>query len=410
VLTFQERKKDFHRAIRKTRPPKDARSPHHSNLHAGFFCRGVQKMRAAWKTSFLRSTTLPTFFAIVFFSLVVGLFPFAFGVLGGVSRFLVFGRSSSWQTMHNADYINLSQVSDMDREANQCGLNELSKAAETLQPPMNVCMHSPTGGECVPVSVSFESRSHSPTGGELVPVSVSIQSSPNPGRFGQGKPSPTVPSNRGHFGLRNAPTDSTPNKTPRTAVSVEYATSEGFRQAPHTPVSVGGTSRARHSSVHDLLLSSQPGGSIRSTAKNSTKSVIRVHAEMESQSESVSDDTAPPLKTARILATPSDVIPSVVSRSRALGTEFADMDVLVVTPAEPVAPRTTALADMEIVLVTPTEPAEPVAPRTTALADMEIVLVTPTEPGAPKTRKVRCCKVRFPPPIVNHILISFFML
>ena len=107
---------------------------------------------------------------------------------------------------------------------------------------------------------------------------------------------------------------------------------------------------------------------------------------MESQSESVSDETAPPLKTARILATPSDVIPSVVSRSRALGTELADMDVFVVTPDEPVAPRTTALADMEI------------------------VLVTPTEPVAPKTRKVRCCKVRFPPPIVNHILISFFML
>jgi hypothetical protein len=112
---------------------------------------------------------------------------------------------------------------------------------------------------------------------------------------------------------------------------------------------------------------------------------------MESQSESVSDETAPPLKTARILATPSDVIPSVVSRSRALGTEFADMDVFLVTPADPVAPKTQIALGTEF-------------------ADMDVFLVTPADPVAPKTRKVSCCKVRFPPQVRNHVLISFFML
>jgi hypothetical protein len=84
-------------------------------------------------------------------------------------------------------------------------------------------------------------------------------------------------------------------------------------------------------------------------------------------------------------------------------TELADMVVVLVTPAEPVTPNSTELADMDVVVVTLT-------PNSTELADMDVVVVTPTAPVAPKTRKVRCCKVMFPPPIVNHILISFFML
>ena len=118
-----------------------------------------------------------------------------------------------------------------------------------------------------------------------------------------------------------------------------------------------------------MLLSSQSGGSIRDGALKPTQSRIRDRGEMESGGP---DDTGQAHRS-----TPA---------TRTLVTAFADMDVLSVTPTDPVAPERTELADMDI------------------------VLVTPAKPVAPKTRKVRCCKVRLPPPIVNHILISFFML
>jgi hypothetical protein len=98
-----------------------------------------------------------------------------------------------------------------------------------------------------------------------------------------------------------------------------------------------------------VLLLSQSGGSIRDGARIPTLSRIRDRGEMESGTRS--DETGEAHKSN--------------ATTRTLGTEFAAMDV---------------------------------------------VLVTPTTSVAPKTRKVRCCKVRFPPPIVNHILISFFML
>ena len=108
---------------------------------------------------------------------------------------------------------------------------------------------------------------------------------------------------------------------------------------------VSGESRKRPS-TSEMLLSSQSGGSIRDGALKPTQSRIRDRGEMESGGP---DDTGQAHRS-----TPA---------TRTLVTAFADMDVL---------------------------------------------SVTPTDPVAPKTRKVSCCKVRFPPPIVNHILISFF--
>ena len=108
---------------------------------------------------------------------------------------------------------------------------------------------------------------------------------------------------------------------------------------------LSGESRKRPSKS-EMLLSSQSGGSIRDGALHPTQSRIRDRGEMESGGP---DDTGQAHRS-----TPA---------TRTLVTAFADMDVL---------------------------------------------SVTPTDPVAPKTRKVSCCKVRFPPPIVNHILISFF--
>ena len=327
-----------------------------------------------WQTSYLRKE-VPTTSAVVTFAFILGcVFAFA-GTFAGLSDLVLFGRATSRVTMaeqdglfasglplRNAGHFGVPSdqlVEDAAMERSAMDFHDPEPSPRPV-PPMTVCMLSPTEEDCVQVPISFGS-------------SPAVK---RPGTFAHGNSMSKK---------KKAPQITTRTVQDSSADS-QYVTPEGLRQAPHTPVSVGGTSRARHSAVHDLLLSSQPGGSIRSTAKNYTRAVIRDRAVMESQSESVSDETAPPLKTDRILATPSDVIPSVVSRSRALGTEFAGMDVFVVTPAEPVAPESTEFADMEV------------------------VPLTPTAPVAPTTRKVSCCKVRFPPQVPNHVLILFFML
>ena len=129
--------------------------------------------------------------------------------------------------------------------------------------------------------------------------------------------------------------------------SAGKGTKRGFgalSTTPRTPVS---GHRKTPPSASEFLLLSQPGGSIRDGASHASRSRIRDRGEMESGP--VPDETGQAHKS-----NPA---------TRTLGTEFADM---------------------------------------------AVVVVTPTEPVAPKTRKVSCCKVRFPPPIVNHILISFF--
>jgi hypothetical protein len=314
-----------------------------------------------------QKTTAGTFW---FSSFAAGLFVVAC-LVAGTLDFLLFPKPSSSFVGHFHgschDYLACPMTEDWVLAPE---VTEISPAVEpvvtSISPGVRICLISPADeGTCVQQVASTPMAEVCVLAPEVTEISPEVEpvvTSISPGVriclispadegtcVPQVASTPTVHGDRGRFNKGNKRVFGALSTTPQTPLS--------------------GESRKRPSKS-EMLLSSQSGELIRDGALHPTQSRIRDRGEMESGPG--------PDKTGQAhKSNPA---------TRTLGTEFADMAVVVVTPTEPVAPKSTELSDMDI------------------------VVVTPTAPVAPKTRKVRCCKVRFPPPIVNHILISFFML
>ena len=290
-----------------------------------------------WQTSYLRKE-VPTTSAVVTFAFILGcVFAFA-GTFAGLSDLVLFGRATSRVTMAERDGLFASWPNGTVLAPE---VTEISPAVEPvvteLSPGVRICLISPgDASTCIDRPVFDQPRISVFVQPQITDVSqASDQEDISlPGiRISLISPAdvastPTVKGAQGRF------TSAKENKRGFGALST----------TPRTPVS---GHRKTPPSASECLLLSQPGGSIRDGASHASRSRIRDRGEMESGP--VPDETGQAHKS-----NPA---------TRTLGTEFADM---------------------------------------------AVVVVTPTEPVAPKTRKVSCCKVRFPPPIVNHILISFF--
>ena len=218
-------------------------------------------------------------------------------------------------------------------------VTEISPAVEpvvtSISPGIRICLMSPASeGTCVqqvastPMAEAWVAPEFTKISPELEPVVTSISADvriwlilpASPADEGtcvqQVASTPTVNGVRGFYTKGKKRVFGTLSTTPPTPVSA------GSRKKPSTS---------------DMISLSQSGGSIRDFARVPTKSRIRDRGEMESGGP---DETGQAHKS-----NPA---------TRTLVTEFADM---------------------------------------------EVVMVTPTEPVAPKTRKVSCCKVRFPPQV-----------
>ena len=124
---------------------------------------------AAWQTSYLRKE-VPTTWAVVTFAFILGsVFAFA-GTFAGLSDLVLFGRATSRVTMAEQDGLFASGLplrnaghfglpSDQLVEDSEPSAMDFQDPEASPRPvlPMTICMVSPTEGECVQVSVSFES-------------------------------------------------------------------------------------------------------------------------------------------------------------------------------------------------------------------------------------------------------------